>query len=76
MQAVKALVRLLGYTISAGERSGLLVECLTRDGGVEGSSLTGFYALCPSERHINPCLVLVLPRKTPPNIPEKLLTWM
>ena len=39
-----------------------------------GSSLTSFSALLPSARRINPCLVLVQPRKTCPNITEKLLT--
>ena len=29
------------------ERSGSLVECLTRDRGASGSSLTGVTALCP-----------------------------
>ena len=43
---------------------------------VAGSSLTGVTALCPSARHINPCLVLVQPRKSGPDITEKLLTGM
>ena len=30
-----------------GERSGSVVECLTRDRGAAGSSLTGVTALCP-----------------------------
>ena len=42
-----------------GERSGSVVECLTRDRGVEGLSLIGFTASCPWARHINPTLVLV-----------------
>ena len=45
-----------------GSRSGLWsaeVECLTRDRGTTGSSLTGVTALCPWARHINPSLVLV-----------------
>ena len=29
------------------ERSGSVVECLTRDGGAVGSSLTGVTLLCP-----------------------------
>ena len=29
------------------ERSGSVVECLTQDRGVAGSSLTGVTALCP-----------------------------
>ena len=51
------------------ERSGL-----TEDRGVAGSSLMGATALCPWARHINPCLVLVQPRKTCPEMTEKLLT--
>ena len=57
------------YTLT-GEHSGSVVECLTRDQGAAGSSLTGVAVLCPSARHINPCLVLVQPRKTCPDIPE------
>ena len=50
-----------------------VVECLTRDQGAAGSSLTGVTALCPRARHINPSLVLVQPRKTRPFITEILL---
>ena len=50
-----------------------MVECLTRDRGAAGSSLTGVTALCPWARHINPSLVLVRPRKTRPYITERLL---
>ena len=39
--------------------SGSVVECLTRDRGAVGSSLTGVTVLCPRVRHIYPCLVLV-----------------
>ena len=39
-----------------------------------GSSLTGVTMLCLWARHINPCLVLVQPRKTRPDITERLLT--
>ena len=55
------------------ERSGSVVECLTRDRRAAGSSLTGVTALCPWARHINPSLVLVRPRKTRPCITERLL---
>ena len=48
------------------ERSGSVVECLTRDRRAAGSSLTGVTALCPWARHIYPSLVLVQPRKTRP----------
>ena len=53
---------------------GLVVECLTWDQGVLGSSLTGTIALCPWARHIFPCLVLIQPRTFRPDIIEKLLT--
>ena len=58
------------------EHSGSVVGCLTRDREAAGSSLTGLTVLCPSARHIYPCLVLVKPRKTRPDITEKLLTGM
>ena len=46
-----------------------MVECLTRDRGAAGFSLT---AWCPRARHINPSLVLVQPSKTYPYITERL----
>ena len=55
------------------ERSGSVAECLTRDRGAAGSSLTGVTALCPWARHMYPSLVLVQPRKTRPFITERLL---
>ena len=55
------------------ERSGSVVECLTRDLGAAGSSLTGLTVLCPQSKNINPSLVLVQPRKTRPFITERLL---
>ena len=55
------------------ERSGSVVECLTRDRRATGSSLTGIIVLCPWARHINPSLVQVQPRKTRPFITERLL---
>ena len=48
------------------ERSDSVVECLTLDRRVAGSSLTGVTVLCP-----NPSLVLVQPRKTRPFITER-----
>ena len=39
-----------------------------------GFSLTGITVLCPWAWHIDPCLVLVQPRKTSPDITGKLLT--
>ena len=38
------------------------------------SSSSGVTALCPSAGHINPNLVLVQPRKTHPDLTERLLT--
>ena len=50
-----------------------VVECLTRDRGAAGLSLTAVTVLCPWARHINPSLVLVQPKKTCPYITERLL---
>ena len=58
---------------SYGERSGSVVECLTRERGAAGSSLTVVTVLCPWARHINPSLVLVQRKKTRPFITEILL---
>ena len=55
-----------------GERSGSVVECLTRDRGAAGSSLTGITALW-SLSNIYPSLVLVQPMKTRPCLTERLL---
>ena len=55
------------------ERSGSVVECLTRERTAAGSSFIGVTALCPWARHIYPGLVLVQPRKTRPYITERLL---
>ena len=54
------------------ERSGSVVECLTRDGGAAGSSLNG-YCVVSLNKNINPSLVLVQPWKTRPFITERLL---
>ena len=51
------------------ERSGSVVECLTRDQGAPGSSLASITALWFL---INPSLVLVQPRKTHPRLTERL----
>ena len=50
-----------------------MVECLTRDRGAAGSSLSGVTALLSLSKDINPSLVLVQPRKTRPFITERLL---
>ena len=56
------------------ERSGSVVDCLTRDLRAVDSSLTMVTALRPLARLIYPCLVLVQPRKTRPDVTERLLT--
>ena len=59
--------------LKSWERSGSVVECLTRDRRAAGSSLTGVTALWSlSKTHLS-SLVLVLPRKTRPYITERLL---
>ena len=50
-----------------------MAQCLTRELGAAGLSLTGVTVLCPYARHINPSLVLVQPRETRPYITERLL---
>ena len=55
-------------TFCTRDRSGSVVECLNRDAGVEGSSLTAGTVLCPWVRHFNPCLLLV-------RISEKYNDW-
>ena len=44
--------QLILYVQSVWERSGSVVECLTRDRGAAGSSLTGVTALCPLARSL------------------------
>ena len=55
------------------ERSGSVVECLTRDRGAEGSSLTRRNCVVSLSKNMNSSLVLVQPRKTRPFITERLL---
>ena len=55
------------------ERSGSVVEYLTRDRRATGSSLTGVTALWSLSKTHYPSLVLVQPRKTPPYLTERLL---
>ena len=45
------------------EHSDSVEECLSRDWGVAGSSLTTVTVLCPWARNNNPCLVLVQPQE-------------
>ena len=57
-----------------GERSGLVVECLTRDQRALGLSLTSVAKLWSLKaRHIYGSLVLVQPRKTRLCLTERLL---
>ena len=49
--------------IKGQECSSSVVECLTWDPGIAGSSLTGGTALCPYAKHFILCLVQVQPRK-------------
>ena len=51
-----------------------MVESLTQDRGVMGSTLIGGNGLCPSARHFILCLVKVKPMKTLPDMTEKLST--
>ena len=66
-------LRSLVTKIYTREGSGSVVECLTRDRGAAGSSLTGVTALWSWARHIYHSLVLVQPRKTCPCLTERLL---
>ena len=54
------------------ERSGSVVECLTRDRGAAGWSLTSITVLWSLSK-THPSLVLVQPRKTHPCLAERLL---
>ena len=60
----------LGARAQIEENGGLVVECLTRDRGVAGLSLTRGTVLYPCARHFILCVVLVQPRKTCPDIAE------
>ena len=51
----------------------VMVGCLTGNQGATDSSLTDCTGLCSWAKHINPCLVLVQPRKSSPYITERLL---
>ena len=55
------------------ERSGSVVECLTRDRRATGSSLTRVTALWSLSKTHHPILVLVQSRKTRPCLTERLL---
>ena len=67
------LSKLMNVYYLRWERSGSMIECLTRNREAAGSSHFVVTALCPWERHINPNLVLVQPIKTRPNKTERLL---
>ena len=55
------------------DRSGSVVECLTRDRGARVRASTASLRCGPSARHIYPSLVLVQPRKTRLCLTERLL---
>ena len=57
------------------ERSGSVVECLTRDQWVAGSSLTSVTVLCIWARHISPCLVLGSTQEDPSWHNRKIVNW-
>ena len=59
--------------VRSDERDGSVVECLTRDRGIAGSSLAGCTALCPRAGHSILCLALVQFKKTRPDMAEKML---
>ena len=63
-------------SIRLRERSGSVVECLTRDRRAADSSLTGVTALSPWAIHINPSLLLVQPRKTRPDVKKVIDCWL
>ena len=56
-----------------GECIGSVVECLSRDQGVEGSNLRGVTTLCPFKQDT---LIFAQRRKTHHDINEKLLNGM
>ena len=70
---VMALILIYPVALNVEDSGGSVVECLTPDQGVAGSSLTRGTGLCFCARL---CLALVQPRKTCPNRTEKLLTGM
>ena len=55
------------------ERSGSVVECLTRDRRAAGLEPHQRHCVVSLSKNINPSLVLVQPRKTRPFITERLL---
>ena len=73
VKSVNGAVQYLCHFTSGREHSGSVVECLTRDRGAAGSSLTGVNASWSLSKNIDPSLVLVQPRKTRPSITERLL---
>ena len=56
-----------------GERSGSVVECLTRDRRAVGSSLHRHHCVVSLSKNINPSLVYVQHRETCTYITERLL---
>ena len=60
-------------SLAPWERSGSVIECLTRDRGVLVWASPTSLRCGPWARHIYPSLVLVQPRKTRPCLTERLL---
>ena len=66
----------MGYCLVTAldwERSGSVVECLTRDREARGFEPHRRHCVMSLSKNINPSLVLVQPRKTCPYITERLL---
>ena len=68
-----SLLQLTEGKYKYGERSGSVVECLTRDRGVAGSASLASLRCGPWARHIYPSLLLVQLKKTRTCLIERLL---
>ena len=66
-------IHYVDQTSAIRERSGSVVECLTRDRWAADSSLTSVTALWALSKTHYPSLVLVQPRKTRPYLTDRLL---
>ena len=67
------LINSLRKLYKTRERSGSVVECLTRDREAAGPRPHRSHCAVSLSKNINPSLVLVQPRKTRPYITERLL---
>ena len=61
------------FKTDAWERSGSVVECLTRDRKAAGLASSASLSFGPQARHIYPSLELVQPREARPCLTERLL---